>query len=179
MNRFGWCLTLVLMLATAHESPAPIIEESTPTPNAVSAAEKPKRDATAKPSHRSETGARDKGARSPFARFEGLWIGNVKDTATATLIFSTTSSASATITIRVSKTGVITWGNDAPVQGWISADGATLNWNMQKTIEDMMWRQTCALQLTGSNSANYSARSKVDGAGADVSATSSGTMQRR
>jgi hypothetical protein len=176
MKRFVSWLILVLMLATAHESPAPIIEESTPKPNA---AEKPKHEASAKPIHKSETGAQAKAARSPFARFEGLWIGSVKTTATATFIFSSSSSGSATTTIRVSKTGVITWGNEPPVQGWISADGATLSWNMQRTIEDMIWHQSCALQLTGSNSATYSARAKVDGAGVDVSETSSGSMQRR
>jgi hypothetical protein len=167
---------LVLFLAFVHRSPAPILEESTPQP---SPAEKAKAKESIKPKHKTEDSEETKTRHSPFERFEGIWSGTVTSTATATFLFSSTGSSSGALTIRVSKSGVVTYGNEQPVQGWVSADGTTLNWNIQKQIDDMTWRQNCSLQLTGPKSGRYVDRNKVDGAIADVSGSSSGTLYRR
>jgi hypothetical protein len=168
-------LAATTLLITAHRLPAPILEETTPTPKSGA-----KDNATPKTKRKANESSESKTSRSSFARFEGVWSGTVTSTATATFLFSSTGSSSTALTIRVSKSGAVTYANQQPVQGWLSADGSTLNWNLQVRIDDTMtWHQTCSLQLTGQKSATYFDQGRLDGGIAGGGGNSNGTLYRR
>jgi hypothetical protein len=162
---FGW----------VHRLPAPVQElPDTPTP----AAKKPATAETSQNQRQRESRTNEQ-QKSPFARFEGLWTGTITGTAKASFLFTSTASSSATLAIRVSKTGVVTYGTEQPVQGFLSADGQTLSWVLQKNFDEVTFRENASLHLTGRNAARYSGTNTTTGSIANVSGTSTGTLVRK
>lgn len=174
MKRFSF--VLVFLLLTVHRLPAPIQE--------VQESPKPRLKATPSPKlkHHAtvEQQTEPKLKQSPFALFEGTWSGTVTSTAKATFLFTTSSTNSSSVTIRISRSGGVSYASEQPAQGFLSADQQVLTWKTETNVSDWIVRMNCSMRLTGSNVAAYSGTSVVEGTlTGSIPGTSNGTLHKQ
>jgi hypothetical protein len=135
-------LILALLLIPTHRLPAPISEIATPTPTVAP-----------KPKSKQENAERTKPKQSPFAPFVGVWTGTVTGGGNISNGLNVSDVAS-TVTLRISKDGMIYTGQSA-IKASASPDGRALTWAGQYSVASGSGRWTGSLRLIAPNTASY------------------------
>jgi hypothetical protein len=150
MNRIVCILVLAIaLLVFAPRLPAPISEETAPTPKP-----QPKREATPKPKPKPEA----KPKPTPNRSFAGTWTGSTADT------WSNGDTSTTLWLIKISddeKTALISWrgsgeaANGPYYQATCIRFGSALSWSLKQMGENPTWTCTDTLQLNSNGTASF------------------------